>query len=56
MSVNVTVIGSKPESDEHQGALKLKSIIERDMPASAVGEIILHANVEVLMGFNTHTL
>ena len=45
MSVNVTVIGSKPESDEYQGALKLKSIIERDMPASAVGEIILHANV-----------
>lgn len=45
MSVHVSIIGSKPDSDEYQGAIKLKQIIERDLPASVVGEIVLHANV-----------
>lgn len=49
MSVSVKVIGSKPDSDEYQGALRLKEVLEADLPRKAIGEIILHANA-TLMG------
>lgn len=49
MSVIISVIGSKPESDEYQCALRLKEIIDIGLPKSAIGEIVLHANA-TLMG------
>lgn len=48
MSVMISVIGSKPESDEYQGALKLKKIIQEGLPTTAIGEIILHANATLI--------
>lgn len=48
MDVKFTVIGAKPNSDEYQGALKLKAILEESMPNSAEGEIILHPNATIM--------
>lgn len=48
MSVIVKVIGSKPNSDEYKGALKLKEILDEGLPKSALGEIILHANATLV--------
>ena len=45
MSVIINVIGSKQDSDEYQCAQRLKILIESELPASAMGEITLHANV-----------
>ena len=42
MSVIVKVIGSKPESDEYVGAVRLKEILESGLPNTVIGEIILH--------------
>jgi len=49
MSVIISVIGAKPESEEYQGALKLKEILRDGLSRNVIGEIILHANV-TLMG------
>ena len=49
MSVTINVIGSKPESDEYLGAVKLKELLENDLPRNVIGEIVLHANA-TLMG------
>ena len=48
MSVVVSVIGSKPESDEYLGALQLKKVLETGLPSNAIGEIILHANATLV--------
>lgn len=48
MSVVVSVIGSRPESDEYLGALQLKKVLETGLPSNAIGEIILHANATLV--------
>lgn len=48
MSVIVKVIGSKPESDEYVGAVRLKEILESGLPNTVIGEIILHANATLV--------
>lgn len=48
MSVTVKIIGSKPNSDEYLGAVRLKRIFEEGLPNSAFGEIILHANATLI--------
>lgn len=48
MDVKFSVIGAKPNSDEYQGALKLKKILEEAMPSSAEGEIVLHPNATIM--------
>ena len=47
MSVIISVIGANPESDEYQGALRLKSLFEHSLPNDAIGQITLHANATV---------
>ena len=47
MSVIISVIGANPESDEYQGALRLKSLFEHSLPNDAIGQITLHANTTV---------
>jgi hypothetical protein len=49
MSVNVMVYGADQSSDEYIAALKLKEIIQKSMPAAAIGEIVLFASA-TLMG------
>lgn len=48
MSVLISIIGSKPESDEYQGAIRLKQILSQGLDNSVVGEIILHANATLV--------
>lgn len=48
MSVIIRVIGAKPESEEYQAALKVKSVLEAEFDNSAMGEIILHANANIV--------
>lgn len=48
MSVTIRIIGSKPESDEYIGAVRLKAILEVGLPRNAIGEIILHANATLV--------
>lgn len=49
MSVIVTVAGSNHESDEYQAAIKLKEIIQNEMPNNAIGEIVIFVSA-TLMG------
>lgn len=44
MGVNISVYGADNSSDEYQAALKLKDILQRDLPTSANGEIVLFAS------------
>lgn len=44
MSISVSIVGYKRDSDEYQCALQLKKLLEQQMPHDAIGEIILHAN------------
>lgn len=44
MSVIVNISGSDKESDEYRAAEKLKAIIQRSLPNSVVGEIVLFAS------------
>lgn len=44
MSVNVSVYGAECESDEYQAALKLKETIQKSVPDSSKGEIVLFAS------------
>lgn len=45
MSVIISVIGANPESDEYQGALRLKNLFEHSLPNDAIGQITLHGCV-----------
>lgn len=47
MSVIISVIGADQASDEYQGALRLKSLLEHSLPDDALGQITLHANATV---------
>ena len=47
MSVIISVIGADQASDEYQGALRLKSLLEHSLPDNAIGQITLHANATV---------
>lgn len=44
MSVKVSIYGADKDSDEYNAALKMKSIIQNDIPDSATGEIVLFAS------------
>ncbi|SCW67230.1 hypothetical protein SAMN02910456_02509 [Ruminococcaceae bacterium YRB3002] len=48
MSVIIRVIGAKPESEEYQAARKIKSILEQAFDDGVTGEIILHANANIV--------
>lgn len=48
MSVAIKIIGSKPNSDEYLGAVRLKGILESGLPNNVFGEIILHANATLV--------
>lgn len=49
MSVSVMIYGAEQTSDEYLAALKLKDIIQRSLPGSVIGEIVLFASA-TLMG------
>lgn len=44
MSIRISVFGAQKDSDEYQAAMKLKQIIQRSLPGSAEGEIVLFAS------------
>lgn len=48
MSVHIKIIGSKPDSDEYLGAVRLKGILEDGLPNNVIGEIVLHANATLI--------
>ena len=48
MSVHIKIIGSKPDSDEYLGAVRLKGILEDGFPNNVIGEIVLHANATLI--------
>lgn len=47
MSVIISVKGADQQSDEYQGAVRLKSLLEHSLPNDAIGEITLQANATV---------
>lgn len=47
MSVIVKIIGTDNGGDEYCSAVRLKKILEEGIPASVVGEIILHPNASL---------
>lgn len=49
MGVTITVIGANEDSDEYLAAVRLKKIIQIDLPKDAIGEILLFASA-TLMG------
>jgi hypothetical protein len=48
MSVLVNVIGESNSSDEYKAALKLKSIIQKTLPQSVIGEIVLFPSASLI--------
>ncbi len=48
MSVIIKVIGAKPESEEYQAALKIKSVLQNEFDEKDIGEVILHANANII--------
>lgn len=44
MSVKVSIYGADKDSDEYNAALKLKRIIQKDIPDSVIGKIVLFAS------------
>lgn len=48
MSVSVMIYGAEQTSDEYLAALKLKDIIQRSLPSSVIGEIVLFASATMM--------
>ena len=48
MSVQISVIGGNKDSDEYKAALKLKTIIQKSIPHSVIGEIVLYASATLI--------
>lgn len=48
MGVIIKIIGAMPESEEYLAARKIKTILERDLNDNVMGEIILHANANIV--------
>ena len=44
MGVIITVNGADTDSDEYKSALQLKKIMQRDIPDSVMGEVVIYAN------------
>ena len=49
MGVTITVLGANEDSDEYLAAIRLKKIIQNDLPKESIGEILLFASA-TLMG------
>ena len=48
MSINVSIGGGNPNSDEYKAAIRLKKIIEESVPEYVIGEILLYASANLV--------